>query len=86
MNRITDYFRNRKQFVQINDSKSDAFRQICGVPQGFILGSLFFIIDSTICESGNELEFIFADDTVFFPAERIIPPCNKNNEIKKEVF
>ena len=65
VNRITDYFRNRKQFVQMNDSRSDAFRQICGVPQGFILGPLFFIIHLTICESANELEFMFADDTVF---------------------
>ena len=28
------------QFVQIGNSKSDALRQICGVPQGSILGPL----------------------------------------------
>ena len=38
---ITDYFRNRMQYVQIGDSKSDALRQICGVPQGSILGPSF---------------------------------------------
>ena len=49
---ITDYFRNTIQYVQIDDSKSDALRQICGVPQG---------------SSSNELEFIlFADDTSIF--------------------
>ena len=62
---ITDYFRNRIQYVQIDDSKSDALRQICGVPQRSILASLFFIIyinDLPACS--NELEFIsFADDT-----------------------
>ena len=38
---ITDYFRNRMQYVQIGDSKSDALRQICGVPQGSILDPSF---------------------------------------------
>ena len=65
---ITDYLRNRQQFVEINDSKSDASRQICGVPQGSVLGPLFFIIyinDLPACS--NELEFIlFADDTSIF--------------------
>ena len=71
---ITSYFRNRIQYVQIDDSKSDALRQICGVPQGSILGPLFFIIyinDLPACSSSNELEFIlFADDTVCCPISR----------------
>ena len=56
---IIDYFCNKKQFVQIDASKSDALRQICGIPQGSILGPLFFIIyinDLPACP--NELELI----------------------------
>ena len=67
---VTDYFRNRMLYVQIVDSKSDALRQFCGVPQGSLLGPLFFIIyinDLSACASSNELEFIlFADDTSIF--------------------
>ena len=41
---ITDYFRNRMQYVQIDDSKSDALRQ----RQGSILGPLFLFFKSVI--------------------------------------
>ena len=67
---LTDYFRNRIQYVQIEDSKSDALRQICGVPQASLLGPLFFIIyinDLPACSICNELEFIlFAKETSIF--------------------
>ena len=65
---ITNYFRNRIRFVQTGNTKSNALRQICGVPQGSLLGPLFSILhinDLPACS--NELEFtLFADDTSIF--------------------
>ena len=65
---ITNYFRNRIQFVQTGNTKFNALRQICGVPQDSLLGPLFSILhinDLPACS--NELEFIlFADDTSIF--------------------
>ena len=65
---ITDYFRNKKQLVQIVDSKSDALCQICGILRGSMLGLLFFIVYiNDLPASRNELELIlFTDDTSTF--------------------
>ena len=65
---MTNYFRNRVQFVQIGNSKSDPLRQNLWCSARPILGPLFFILyinDLPACS--NELEFIlFADDTSIF--------------------
>lgn len=39
-----NYWRNRKQFVQIQDYKSEYMEITCGVPQGSVLGLELFII------------------------------------------
>ena len=65
---ITDYFSNRKQFVLVNESKSCLCNQNCGVPQGSILGLLFFIphiYDLFNC-SKKLCSILFADDTSLF--------------------
>ena len=38
------YLKNRKQFVQIKNFKSQIKSPTCGVPQGSILGPLLFIL------------------------------------------
>ena len=44
LNFILAYFTNRKQKIRIGSSFSDFLKIIFGVPQGFILGPLLFII------------------------------------------
>ena len=64
---ISDYLSNRKQFV-IYDAKtcSDLLPVSIGVPQGSVLGSLFFIIyvnDFFNCGTDSVKFIMFADDS-----------------------
>ena len=62
------YLENRKQYVSLDNHKSDTKTINCGVPQGSVLGPLFFIIFindlPNCCPLGNFR--IFADDTNVF--------------------
>ena len=67
-NLIKSYLCNRKQFVQIGDTKSSLLNINCGVPQGSVLGPLLFLIyvnDIANCNPHGLIR-LFADNTNIF--------------------
>ena len=85
--RIKNYFSNRFQFVQYNDFYSSYKKVCCGIPQGSILGPLFFLLYiNDICNVSQMIEIVlFADDTnIFFSHKEPQYVINiLNREIKK---
>jgi retron-type reverse transcriptase len=65
---IRNYLSDRYQFVEYNGFQSSSNEIKCGVPQGSILGPLFFLLYiNDICNVSSILNFIlFADDTNLF--------------------
>ena len=62
---IRSYLNNRNQFVEIYQSRSTVKYLSCGVPQGSVLGPLFFIIYmNDLVTATNKFNVIsYADDT-----------------------
>ena len=85
------YLTGRKQYIkfEINDNngKTRLLKITCGVPQGSILGPLFFIIYiSDLCQVSDILKLIiFADDTNLFCSSNDIKTLflNTNLELQK---
>lgn len=78
---IQNYFTNRKQYVEFRGIKSSMSPLSIGVPQGSILGPLFFIIYmNDISRASDLFKFIlYADDTSLFTTH------SNENLINKEL-
>ena len=59
---------NRKQYVVVDNQASRMQFTKCGVPQGSVLGPVFFLLFiNDLCNVSNLLKFVlFADDTNIF--------------------
>ena len=71
---VASYLNNRKQYVSFLSENSSNADVVCGVPQGSILGPLFFILYiNDICNVSNYFTFtLFADDTTIVSAHHDI--------------
>jgi hypothetical protein len=78
------YLSNRQQYITLNDTQSDLLNITTGVPQGSILGPLFFLIYiNDISNSTPSLKFItYADDTTLLANIHSTNPCNINQELQ----
>ena len=89
---LTDFLRNRKQSVILNEQNSSWANINAGVPQGSVLGPVLLLI--YINDLSDNLQYnpqLFADDTSLFSTIKV-PKRTANNlnndlkEINKWVF
>ena len=68
LNWFKSYLTNRKQYIEIENQKTDCLNIKCGVPQRSILGPLLFLIyvNDLSYSSGLLEPIMFADDTNLF--------------------
>ena len=69
---IRSYLADRTQYVSYGGFESDRGKVICGVPQGSVLGPLFFLLYvNDMVAACRELDLVlFADDTSIFAKAR----------------
>ena len=84
---LANYLRNRKQYVVFNNHNSEITDIRCGVPQGSILGPLFFsICINDLKNASNKCKFLmYADDTTIYFNVEDFDTKNLEAEINKEL-
>ena len=80
------YLKNRTQFVTYDEKKSETKQITCGVPQGSILGALFFIayMKDIFHVSKNLVNILYADDTSILLSRSDLQKlvCEMNTELE----
>ena len=84
---VKSYLTNRYQYVQLESCKSDLLEIKTGIPQGSILGPLFFsILINDIVNSSMKFSFLmYADDTTIYFNLEDFPANNREQEINREL-
>ena len=83
---ICNFLMNRKQRVVLNGKNSEWKDILAGVPQGSVLGPLFFLIYiNDLCDNLNSDVRLFADDTSLFSVieNEIIGAEELNRDLEK---
>ena len=77
------YLQNRKQYVVINNAKSETLDITTGVPQGSILGPLLFIIYINDLPNASNIfqSIMYADDTNLSASLQSIKSTNPNETV-----
>ena len=84
---LKNYLTNRRQYVVYNSQNSETLDISTGVPQGSILGPLFFsICINDLITVSNKLKFImYADDTTIYFNLEDFDPYNLERDINNDL-
>ena len=87
LNLIKSYLTNRFQYVQFENSDSSLLEVKTGIPQGSILGPLFFsILINYLVNCSTKFQFLmYADDTTIYFNLNDFPLINREIKINSEL-
>ena len=84
---VESYITKRYQYLQFESCKSDLLEIKTGIPQGSILGPIFFsILINDIVNCSIKFSFLmYADDTTIYFNLEDFPTINSEQEINREL-